>query len=81
MNVEYREINAIFLHPCKTYVVSVEVSVMNVLYRNLSAVFLNPYKTHVLSVDVIVMNVCIGKLVLFSYLNTVRRSECNEYCI
>jgi succinate dehydrogenase hydrophobic anchor subunit len=44
MNVVYREISAVFLHPYKTYVLSVEFSVMNVVYREICAAFLHPTK-------------------------------------
>jgi hypothetical protein len=40
MNVVYREICAVFIHPYKTYVQSVDVSVMNVLYREICAVYI-----------------------------------------
>jgi hypothetical protein len=45
INVVYREISAVFLHPYTTYDLSEEVSVMNVIYREMSAVFLLSYKT------------------------------------
>jgi hypothetical protein len=41
MDAVYRERSSVFLHPYKTYVLSVAVSVMNVVYWEISAVLLH----------------------------------------